>query len=149
MKQIITILFCLGALQLSAQQISNVLPAYYNVKEALINGNEATVTQRAADLLHEIEKAAPSIPEPRRSALISGSRSLVTATSIDKQRSLFATVSEEMAAAVKAAHPAGTTVYKMYCPMKKAYWLSNETTIRNPYYGKSMLSCGNVAEEIR
>lgn len=149
MKQIITILICLGTLQLSAQQISNVLPAYYNVKEALISGNEATVTQRAADLMHEIEKAAPSIPEPRRSALVSGSRSLATATSLDKQRSLFATVSEEVAAAVKAAHPAGATVYKMFCPMKKAYWLSNEATIRNPYYGKSMLSCGKVAEEIR
>ncbi|MBE2288780.1 MAG: DUF3347 domain-containing protein [Chitinophagaceae bacterium] len=149
MKQIFTLLLCSGALQVSAQQISNVLPAYYNVKEALISGNEAMVTHRSADLMHEIEKAAPSIPEPGRSALVSGSRSLATATSLDKQRSLFATVSEEMAAAVKAAHPAGTTVYKMYCPMKKAYWLSNEATIRNPYYGKSMLSCGNVSETIK
>ena len=149
MKQIITILFCSGVLQVSAQQISNVLPAYYNVKEALISGNEAMVTQRSADLMHEIEKAAPSIPEPSRSALVSGSRSLATATSLDKQRSFFATVSEQMAAAVKAAHPVGTTVYKMYCPMKKAYWLSNEATIRNPYYGKAMLSCGNVAEQIK
>ncbi|MBL7692072.1 MAG: DUF3347 domain-containing protein [Flavipsychrobacter sp.] len=149
MKRYITMLFCFGVLQVSAQQISNALPAYYNVKEALISGNEATVTQRAADLMHEIEKAAPSVAEPGRSALISGSRALAGATSLDKQRSLFAPLSEQMAAAVKTAHPADTTVYKMYCPMKKAYWLSNEATIRNPYYGKSMLSCGNVAEEIK
>ncbi|MAQ74933.1 MAG: hypothetical protein CL613_01215 [Aquimarina sp.] len=30
--------------------------------------------------------------------------------------------------------------------MKKAYWLSKEKDIKNPYYGSSMLTCGKVAE---
>ncbi|RYF87461.1 MAG: DUF3347 domain-containing protein, partial [Chitinophagaceae bacterium] len=37
-------------------------------------------------------------------------------------------------------------IYLQYCPMKKASWLSSEKQIRNPYYGSSMLTCGEVTE---
>ena len=40
-------------------------------------------------------------------------------------------------------------VYIEFCPMvdgnKGAYWLSLEKEIRNPYYGESMLKCGEVS----
>ncbi|RYF85874.1 MAG: DUF3347 domain-containing protein, partial [Chitinophagaceae bacterium] len=39
-------------------------------------------------------------------------------------------------------------VYVQYCPMKKATWLSSEKQIRNPYYGSSMLTCGEVTETL-
>jgi hypothetical protein len=33
-----------------------------------------------------------------------------------------------------------------YCPMKKAYWLSDVSAIKNPYYNdKMMTTCGRVA----
>lgn len=31
---------------------------------------------------------------------------------------------------------------KASCPMAKARWIQKEGTLRNPYYGKSMLDCG-------
>jgi hypothetical protein len=37
----------------------------------------------------------------------------------------------------------------MYCPMKKANWLSSSATIKNPYYGNSMLTCGKVVETLK
>jgi hypothetical protein len=44
-------------------------------------------------------------------------------------------------------------VYKVFCPMynesKGAFWLSNSAEVKNPYYGKDMLSCGEVQEEIK
>lgn len=40
------------------------------------------------------------------------------------------------------------TLYKNFCPMKKVSWLSESEEIRNPYYGKSMLTCGNIQEVI-
>jgi hypothetical protein len=39
------------------------------------------------------------------------------------------------------------SVYYQYCPMKKMYWLSKEETIKNPYYGSKMLTCGNVSDK--
>lgn len=43
-------------------------------------------------------------------------------------------------------------IYRQYCPMafndKGAYWLSNETEIRNPYFGTKMLECGEVTDTL-
>ena len=40
------------------------------------------------------------------------------------------------------------TVYYQHCPMyndgKGANWLSKESTIKNPYYGSMMMSCGKT-----
>jgi hypothetical protein len=36
----------------------------------------------------------------------------------------------------------------MYNDKKGAIWLSETKEIKNPYYGKKMLTCGNVKEEI-
>jgi hypothetical protein len=47
---------------------------------------------------------------------------------------------------VKPSDKVNQPVYYQYCPMKKAYWLSKEKDIKNPYYGSSMLTCGKVAE---
>jgi hypothetical protein len=33
--------------------------------------------------------------------------------------------------------------------MKKAYWLSPDKAIKNPYYGSAMLTCGKVTETIQ
>ena len=36
--------------------------------------------------------------------------------------------------------PAGVNV--VFCSMAKASWLQTDKKIRNPYYGKKMLTCG-------
>ncbi len=44
-----------------------------------------------------------------------------------------------------ADNKAGKGVYhEAYCPMVKASWLQKETDIKNPYMGKSMLTCGTL-----
>jgi len=44
-----------------------------------------------------------------------------------------------------ADNKAGKGVYhEAYCPMAKASWLQKETDIKNPYMGKSMLTCGTL-----
>ena len=44
-------------------------------------------------------------------------------------------------------------IYYQYCPMynggKGANWLSKENTVKNPYYGSMMLTCGKVVETIK
>ena len=46
----------------------------------------------------------------------------------------------------------GEKVYYQYCPMafnnKGAYWLSNQSVIRNPYFGNEMLECGKVEDSV-
>jgi hypothetical protein len=44
-----------------------------------------------------------------------------------------------------AHEKAGKGVYhEVYCPMAEASWLQTGKDIRNPYYGKEMLDCGEM-----
>jgi len=44
-------------------------------------------------------------------------------------------------------------VYYQFCPMaidnKGAYWLSEESDIKNPYFGDAMLTCGETKETLK
>ena len=66
---------------------------------------------------------------------------------IKHQREHFQMLSKDIYDLVKAF---GTTqtLYKDYCPMVKAIWLSETKPIKNPYYGSGMLTCGKVQETI-
>jgi copper chaperone CopZ len=68
------------------------------------------------------------------------------------QREHFMALSKNMYELIKVSKPA-ETVYYQFCPMandgKGANWLSKESTIKNPYYGSQMLTCGKTVETIK
>ena len=72
---------------------------------------------------------------------------------IAHQREHFEILSKDMADLLKTFGNGGTILYKDFCPMynkgKGAYWISETKAISNPYYGKSMQTCGSVKEEIK
>ena len=57
-----------------------------------------------------------------------------------------------MIAMTKAFNPLTETAYVQFCPMansdKGANWLSKENKVVNPYFGASMLKCGEVKDSI-
>ena len=67
---------------------------------------------------------------------------------IKHQREHFQMLSKDIYDLVKV-FGTNQTLYKDYCPMVKAIWLSELKPIKNPYYGSSMLTCGNVQETIQ
>ena len=78
---------------------------------------------------------------------------MVAAKDIEAFRIDFATLSSEMARVLKTFGPVRSEpVYDLHCPMafnnRGANWLQQDQTVRNPYFGKSMLACGEVAETI-
>lgn len=52
---------------------------------------------------------------------------------------------KELSVAVDAfLRAAGTKGWQLYfCPMADGYWIQTAEGVRNPYYGKSMLKCGD------
>ncbi len=72
---------------------------------------------------------------------------------IEKQRLAFADFNDEMYKAVKTYGTSGVTIYYQYCPMARdgrgAYWLSGRKEIKNPFFGKAMLTCGETKEIIK
>lgn len=59
---------------------------------------------------------------------------------IEELRTSFKPLSEIYLAKVPAAELKG--LIKANCPMASARWIQKEGALRNPYYGKSMLECG-------
>jgi hypothetical protein len=72
---------------------------------------------------------------------------------IKSQRIVFVQLSQDVIPLVKGMNNKTGRVYVAYCPMadegKGGYWLSAQKEIKNPYYGKEMLECGEVKEEIK
>lgn len=128
---------------------SQLLISYYNIKEALVAGNANT----AAMLAEEFIKAANGIDDKMISegninTLLKDATAISKSKNLQEQRTHFADLSANMFALAKAVNLTSQPIYQAYCPMKKSYWLSSDKTIKNPYFGSAMLTCGKVVETI-
>jgi hypothetical protein len=90
-----------------------------------------------------IEKAAASLGKDAE-AIVATARKLGAAKDIAAARTAFGEVSTALVAyAEKTKSGFGADVRLAFCPMAKKPWLTKDKTIRNPYYGAAMLTCGN------
>ncbi|WJS96673.1 DUF3347 domain-containing protein [Flavobacterium johnsoniae] len=79
-----------------------------------------------------------------RKEIIELADQLIANKNINKQRKVFETLSVkywEQASKFKAAD---AMLYLQICPMTGAVWTSDSKEIKNPYYPKNMLTCGEV-----
>lgn len=71
---------------------------------------------------------------------------------VEKARIPFEKVSDNLFALLKKVEMKHAGIYRQHCPMafndKGAYWLSEEEEIKNPYFGKKMLECGDVTDSL-
>lgn len=62
-------------------------------------------------------------------------------------------ISESVINMEMAFKPNSETLYVIHCPMANnnqgGDWLSTSKEVKNPYYGKAMLTCGEVSKEIK
>jgi Protein of unknown function (DUF3347) len=156
MKHLIVTGFVLLTALFSLHAQSPILKAYYEVKEALVNADAGNASIKAAEFAKTLNSMDMiTIPADRQDAvlamqikLIADVGRILAAKDIDKQRENFANLSLSLYSLAKLARLSNQPVYEAYCPMKKMYWLSSEKSIRNPYYGRMMLTCGNITETI-
>ncbi len=169
MKQLIltAILFCSTSLFLYAQhehnhtatvhsdtvsnpQLSQLLNSYYGIKDALVADNAKLASQKAEVFLRIANGIDYKvISEGNINAFVKDATVISESKDIKKQRERFENLSKNMIALAKAKNLSSQPVHVIYCPMKKASWLSDSKTIKNPYYGSSMLTCGKVTETIQ
>jgi hypothetical protein len=128
----------------------HLLSLYYNIKNALVAGDASSASANATAFVKTANTVDYKvISEGNINGLVKDAGKIAQAKSIEKQRQSFANFSNNMIAVTKALKLVGKPVYVQYCPMKKASWLSAEKQINNPYYGSSMLTCGEVSETIQ
>ncbi|HEY1024223.1 MAG TPA: DUF3347 domain-containing protein [Sphingobacteriaceae bacterium] len=118
---------------------------YLHIKDALANSDpkEAKLGALALQSVVKTTKNAKAFT-------LAGN--IARATGLAVQRASFSALSTEVEELIRSSTIKSGVIYKQYCPMAKngsgAYWLSSEVDTRNPYYGKVIAGCGEVAEEI-
>jgi hypothetical protein len=130
------------------QQATTLLPLYYSIKDALVIGDAALAASKTAYLVKAI-KDADSKAIANKDALLNHAGKIAESKDLKSQRIHFADLSNDMITLAKASKLATEPIYQQYCPMKKSNWLSSEKPIKNPYYGSSMLTCGQVVATIK
>lgn len=144
------------------QALTATLAAYYQLKDAMVATDQAKAKEAAGNLAVKADsmKAIASRTPGNDSVVaymdtvILNSKAITTLSDpeCEKQRIAFEPVSNAMYRTVKIAELKNANVYHQYCPMafndKGAYWLSNVADIKNPYFGKKMLECGEVTDSL-
>jgi hypothetical protein len=162
MKTVKTILLSLifwGAFsQIKAQEVginaavNNVITTYLGVKNALTADNSQDAKIKSKKLLAAITFVSVDklSAEQRKiwnvysDKLQFDSRHISESDAIDHQRDHFTSLSKNMYELFKGLKLNDVPLYEQYCPMKKATWLSETANVKNPYYGKSMPTCGKT-----
>ncbi|MDR7208754.1 DUF3347 domain-containing protein [Flavobacterium piscis] len=141
---------------LDSSQLQSVYDAYFTVKDALIKSDSKLTSAKAKDLLAAISAVKmDELKSDEHTAwmkvmkkLTADTKSISATTDLKKQRETFKSLSKNTYELIKISK-SNQVVYKQYCPMADADWLSKEKAVKNPYYGSSMLTCGNVVETIK
>ena len=131
-------------------QLSQLLHSYYDIKNALVAGDATTAASKAEEFVKIVNGISSNkISEEARNGLLKEATQIAKTKEISHQREHFATFSTILFSLAKSVKLTSDPIYEAYCPMKKVYWLSSEKDIKNPYYGKAMLTCGSVKETLQ
>jgi Cu(I)/Ag(I) efflux system membrane fusion protein len=146
------------------ESFAHLLTGYYALKEALIASDSvkaatvAATLKNASDSLKVDEIQGDStgmIKETARSYMGNISTTaqvLVVSKTLDEQRKQFESIADAIWTLTRTVQYSGQKIYWQYCPMafnnEGAYWMSNEADIRNPYFGKKMLTCGSTQDSL-
>lgn len=137
--------------------VNKILANYYGVKNALIADDGNTASLQATELLKMLAAVPMAKMTTQQNTLFMGlvdkiksdTQHIANTKEVKHQREHFNDLSNNLFVLVKGLKANESPVYQQYCPMAKAYWLSDNSAIKNPYYGKMMLTCGKVTETLK
>lgn len=143
------------------RQLNTVFDKYIVLKNALVQSDPGKAKQAARDVQLNLANTDMNqltgdiraqwtdlLPD-----LKDQNSKIASSEDLEEQRKAFSAFNEIFYKAIKTFGLMDKTVYYQFCPMandgKGAYWLSDSIDIQNPYYGKSMLTCGETKETLK
>jgi hypothetical protein len=136
--------------------VNNILKSYFGIKNALVADNLKLANSCGKEFTNALKELSSNELDAKQKTtwliysekLRFDGEHISESDKIAHQREHFASLSKNMLAVLKAFKANTATVYGQYCPMKKEWWLSETSVIKNPYYGKSMEECGVTKETL-
>jgi hypothetical protein len=148
---LIALFACTISLAKAQNNINGITTDYFALKNALAGGSGTTVENSAKTLLEALSAPEKLTADQQKifnayvDKLKYDTRHISEVNDIEHQREHFQSLSKNLYEVLKSLKMNTTTVYMDYCPMKKAYWLSETSAIKNPYYSdKTMATCGKT-----
>lgn len=120
--------------QPSPAALATLLPHYLTIQEAL-----------AGDTLTGVPEAAKQLADAARAAGLNDIADACGALStgdLKAVRAAFKPISNPMADWALADAATKSQYMVVHCPMAPGSWVQRHRAVRNPYYGKEMLECG-------
>lgn len=146
--------------QVQENQLKPIFDNYFLLKDALVKTDGKTASMQSKELLSAINTVKMETLKMEEhmvwmkvmNQLKEDAQHISETQDVKHQRDYFMTLSKNMYKLLKVSK-VETPTYYQFCPManggKGANWLSKENTIKNPYYGSQMLSCGKTIETIK
>jgi copper chaperone CopZ len=140
--------------------LTDVYNAYFGLKDALVATDGKAASKQGEALftaIGNVKRDAFTTTQHNiwmkyQSKLSADAQHIKDVTDTEHQREHFVSLSNNMYEVMKVIKP-DTTVYLEFCPMyndgQGGNWLSTEKAIKNPYYGKKMMTCGSVTETLK
>ena len=134
---------------------------YLSMKDALTNDNLENAKKAGSNILKTVDGLNMALFTGESHNVWMGLSSDLKNTlqhvqhfkTLEEIRKAFQQVSNTIIGLETSFNPNDEALYVMHCPMannnKGADWLSTSKEVKNPYYGQSMLTCGEVTKEIK
>ena len=125
-----------------ASPLEFALKQYVTIQAALASDSLKGIPEAASALATTAKENAGKLPAP----LVAQAEAVEKATDIKAARAAFKPLSTTLALSAqkeKTGH-----YYEAFCPMAGAAWIQADKNVANPYYGASMLSCGEIRKEL-
>jgi hypothetical protein len=133
-----------GAAPAAADQL---LEQYFSIQRSLASDSVNGVAAAAAQIAKLSRQAAAARPEGKEQlAALAESAAKLNASDLKSARNGFGDLSEKMIGYLKASKAKRNPPFQFYCTMAKKNWLQPDNTVRNPYYGSSMPTCGELVK---
>lgn len=131
-----------------ADPLGSMLAEYGKIHEAMADDRAGGVAAAAARIAELAQRESAGSAGKEAYLKLASTAGAMTGSDLGTLRGQFMDVSKAMAALVDTAGQGAADFY--YCPMVDAYWLQKkgDDALRNPYYGKSMLRCGEKVARV-
>ncbi len=142
-------------------QLTCVYDAYLPMKNAFVNSDAKEVARLAGNVDSALNSVDMELLKgdahmawmDQLGKMKKSLKSIMQSKNVSSQREAFSDFNQALFTAVKNFGLKGISTYYQYCPMaldnKGAYWLSEDSEIRNPYLGEDMLTCGETKETLK
>jgi Cu(I)/Ag(I) efflux system membrane fusion protein len=136
-------------------QLMDLMHQYIPLKDALVNSDDAAAREEATTLLSKLTDVDMTLVMDdahhfwmeQQEAINAHASKIVESEDLEEQRTQFSFLTQALVGVI-GAFGSRDTLYLQHCPMafdnSGADWLSDASTILNPYFGDKMLKCGKV-----